>query len=529
MTEKITQGKNRRPRLLEQPAAVRDNSNSPRPLVTIMSSRSTPGSNPPCTEETDTPIEEGQAWVNNDEPNTADSWKTATEESPSATCKTVKDNIWPPFLELAQPEQVNTNLLFEQHFVGQFVQSVTTARFLTYPDCPQSWFLELPNFLSMDVMPSLKYAIRAAALVYFAVAHRHKQAEIDAMRWYSAGLECHRATLQQSRTRASAEKGSDDKFSNLLPSYLAICVPLLFQYFETMKEITADIRSAHYTAATEIIRSRGPFDCRAGIGHRIFRSMRHYEAFHSIWQNRPSWFDSSDWSTIPFTDHPKIFPDLLIDILLSFSRELHLPSQKPGETIRDCIRNLSVLSVDAKLQIEKDVLVLMSRLQNWQWHFSQANGVWLQFPDSPIPTTTVPSENGCPREIDTNITSTQDLYRDTFTSYCIAVYGAAMIILHSILLVIAVSNLAPVDFDSISPIPRHRSVIASYSASVLQVAVYQRLVKPHCGDSVRTLSAVKVVAALAVEDQQRHRACELACSWRFGTTEQDSFSLSNFT
>ncbi|EXJ74665.1 uncharacterized protein A1O5_01358 [Cladophialophora psammophila CBS 110553] len=494
-----------------------------------MSTHGTPGSNPSPIEETDRPIGEGQPWVNNDEPDGADSWKSATEEIPSVTCKTAKDNTWPPLLDLAQPEQIYTDPLFEQHFVNQFVRSVTTARFATYPACPQSWLLELPNFLSMEVVPSLKYAIRAAALVYFAVAHRHKQAEMDAMRWYSAGLECHRATLQQSRAQAAAESGSDGKFTNLLPSYLVICVPLLFQYFETMREVTADVRSTHYTAAAEIIRSRGPFDCRAGIGHRIFRSMRHYEAFHSIWQNRPSWFDSSDWSTIPFTYHPKIFPDLLIDILLSFSRELQLPSQKPGETIRDRIRNLSALSADAKCQIKRDVLVLMSKLQDWQWHFSQVNGVLPQSSDSPIPTTTMPSEDEYPREIDSNITSTKDPYRDTFTSYCIAVYSAAMIILHSILLVIAVSNPAPVNFDSISPTPRHRSAITSYSASVLQVATYQRLVNPYCGDSVRTLSAVKVVAALAVEDQQRHRACELACNWRFGTPEQDSFSLSNFT
>jgi hypothetical protein len=137
--------------------------------------------------------------------------------------------------------------------------------------------LELPNLLSTKLVPSVRYSIRAAAMVHFAVAHRHKQAEMDAMRWYSVGLECHRATLEHFHAKALLEDESDGSISTPLPSSLTICVPLLFQYFETMREATADVRSAHYTVAAETIRGRGPLDYRSGIEHRIFRSLRHYE------------------------------------------------------------------------------------------------------------------------------------------------------------------------------------------------------------------------------------------------------------
>ncbi|OQV00609.1 hypothetical protein CLAIMM_06086 [Cladophialophora immunda] len=530
MTEKITQGRKKKHKVSKQPASPKDATNSLVSPATIVDFHGeTPDTNPSSAEENERSIEDGQLWEDNAEQDSADVWNTTPGNDSSPSCSTPEENVWQHIPGCPITEQMCSNNVFEHYFVGQFVHSVSTARFATYPDCPQSWLLELPNFLSMELVPSVKYSIRAAALVYFAVAYGHKQAEMDAMRWYSAGLECHRTTLQHSHTKACVEIGSDGNFSNILPSDLAICVPLLFQYFETMRETTADVLSAHYNAAAEMICRRGPFECRTGIGHRIFRSLRHYEAFHSLWQNQPSRFDSLDWTTIPFTHHPKISPDFLIDILLSFCRVLQLPPGKQSQTLRDCIHNISGLGADTKCQIEKDVLVLMSRLQDWRWHFEQANDVTSKLPDSPNIIPVVSSRHERLQELSLTITSKPEIYHDTFTSYCIAIYGAAKIILHSILLVIAASNATPMGLDPISPIPRHRSAIISYSDSVLQVAMYQRLASPFCGDSVRTLSAVKVVVALAADDQQRLQARNLLSNWNFGTTARHQTPLSSST
>jgi hypothetical protein len=170
----------------------------------------------------------------------------------------------------------------------------------------------------------------------------------------------------------------------------------------------------------------------------------------------------------------------------------------------------------------------MSKLHDWWWQFRQANGGFSQSLDTSDRTTML-SKHQCPQEIIRRITSALDLYSDTFTLYCVAVYSAAKVILHSILLAIAASDPTPLNFNSISLIPRHRSTITTHSASVLQVAMHQRLVSPYCGDSVRTVSAVKIVVALAAEDQQRHQARDLVFNCHFGTTAQDSFSLPTMT
>lgn len=163
--------------------------------------------------------------------------------------------------------------VFEQCFIGQFVELVTSPRSTIACLRPRSWFFELPDiFLKADTL-SLRYSIKAAALIYHAIAHRDKKAEIEALRLYSTGLECHRAMLESSRTAANDQRKST-LHSPLLPNIMDICIPLLFSYFEIMKATTAGAWAQHQTAAAKMLESRGPSHCQTGIGHTVFRSIR---------------------------------------------------------------------------------------------------------------------------------------------------------------------------------------------------------------------------------------------------------------
>lgn len=177
--------------------------------------------------------------------------------------------------QLAKLEQLFGYELFEECFVGQFVGMVTSARATVNPERPRSWFFSIPNFLSTTNIPSVKYCIRAAALAYYSVTHHDKGAEMDAVRWYLAGLESHRNSLAVLRSGSS--HGSERSSSpSKIPDCQDICVPMMFSYFESIKG-TGNAWAQHILAAVEMLLVRGPMNCRVGHEHAMFRSLRPYE------------------------------------------------------------------------------------------------------------------------------------------------------------------------------------------------------------------------------------------------------------
>lgn len=161
----------------------------------------------------------------------------------------------------------------EQCFVARFVHLITSARSET--GRPRSWILEIPDFLIAARRTSLKYSIRAAALAHYAVAFEDKQAKIDALQWYLAGMECHRVTI----ARSQAQVPPDSIPSRDLQDLEEICTPMLFAYYETMSATTATAWSQHQAAAAEILERRGPTGCQDGLAHTMFRSARTCEVW----------------------------------------------------------------------------------------------------------------------------------------------------------------------------------------------------------------------------------------------------------
>jgi hypothetical protein len=86
----------------------------------------------------------------------------------------------------------------EYHLVGIFVDLITSSR------RPQrSWVFELPNIMATTTSPSVKFSIRAAALIYYAVSNSDNATAMDALHWYLAALESYRMSIHDSDHKRS--------------------------------------------------------------------------------------------------------------------------------------------------------------------------------------------------------------------------------------------------------------------------------------------------------------------------------------
>lgn len=169
----------------------------------------------------------------------------------------------------------------EYHLVGIFVDLITSSR------RPQrSWVFELPNIMATTTSPSVKFSIRAAALIYYAVSNSDSATAMDALHWYLAALESYRMSIHDSGHKRSWDTKALGNSSNASPSSPSIdesghCnmiyVPMMFAYFEQMQGATPDAGLKHLKIACDILQAIGPHACSFGIQHKMFRSVRSLE------------------------------------------------------------------------------------------------------------------------------------------------------------------------------------------------------------------------------------------------------------
>ncbi|RFU33827.1 hypothetical protein B7463_g2503, partial [Scytalidium lignicola] len=498
---------------------------NPKPRARKVQSKSDPGLETVATNATPTTIIDNFNYLAAESPLT-ESTSPSTQSSPHSEAETESSITSSPQydanfaprrdkrldlqFQLVKLEQLYGYELFEECFVSQFVGLVTSARDTAPPDRPRSWFFSITDFLLNPSTPSVKYCIRAAALAYYSVMYHNKGAEMDAVKWYLAGLESHRNSLAHLR-KASTGNGVGGPSPLRIPSSQDICVPMMFSYFECMKG-SGNAWLQHMTAAVEMLIVRGPFDCRNGHEHAMFRSIRPYEAFRAILAGEHSKLSVQEWCVTPFCENVKIAFDFVIDILLSFPSQLNLPG---GRTLRDSIQRVANLSDAAKDAIEGQVYCLLNKLQDWWWHFEKDNGTGVQSMDSLEVTGVSTCELPVPLP-----SSSVHFYRDTLTAVSIAVYNSASVILYSVLLNLASSK--PPSPPEISPLPRYRSSIFSHSSSILNVAAFQNFINPYCGDTARTTFPVQIISLLGVDDAQRLEAQKYIDSWGYNHEVRDA-------
>ncbi|EXJ74972.1 uncharacterized protein A1O5_01668 [Cladophialophora psammophila CBS 110553] len=392
----------------------------------------------------------------------------------------------------------NSNF-FEQCFVERFVEQSTSSRLGVNPNRPRSWVFALPSLLSNTQTPSVRFSIRAASLIYFAVVQDNKTAELEAVRWYLAGLESHRGFIQGCT-------GTGTKLLTHEPtsSSADISVPMMFLYFETMRRTSLDAWAHHIAAAVSIVETRGPDHYRVGQDHAMFRSLRTYAAFKALLKNDPCSFASQEWCEEPFKDSTKIAYEYLIDILLSVPYHLKL-TLAPGGDFRDSIHRIADLDDSDRQTLERETLVILQRLQTLWWHFAHDTGFGvaqlhadLTDDTAVVDSLTIPPTWQC-------------VFPDTLTAKTVSLYNSMMVVLYSVLM--SLEECKPSSYQGLSPIQRYRSVIDYHSSSVLVAASYQNWRHPYCGDALRTGFSLKIVSWLGTDETHRAEAHRMMALW----------------
>lgn len=234
-------------------------------------------------------------------------------------------------------------------------------------------------------------------------------------------------------------------------------------------------------------------------------------------QNRAATLSSPEWLSVPFQQKHKICYDRLIDILLSFTKVLRLPSMNQGgATLRSSIHRIHDLSTARKAGIEEKATALLAQLEDW----------WLEFREEHCEIMALSS--GCssaPEVACVAVASPSSVLplsgpwmvanSETLAASTISIYSAIHIILHTILLIISLSRPPHLDDpDGPSAVHTHQAAISAYSASVLNASLYLSMINPFCGDTVRTAFSMSIVSQFALEDSQRDEAQRMLRQWK---------------
>jgi hypothetical protein len=152
--------------------------------------------------------------------------------------------------------------LFHRYIVAEFV------RLQSNPYLPgATWYSNLPAIVSMTPNPAVKYSILAAATIFYAVAHQTKRVFGNCYQQYHMGLKLQLSRLESMKRRHWSS-------FNPHPTAEDICAPVMFAFYELMACTTPRAWSHHVHAAAEMLEIRGPGNCRFGMEHEIFRSLR---------------------------------------------------------------------------------------------------------------------------------------------------------------------------------------------------------------------------------------------------------------
>ncbi|KAK1244196.1 hypothetical protein MKX08_002334 [Trichoderma sp. CBMAI-0020] len=441
------------------------------------------------------------------------------------------------------PPALVTSTYDEYCFVSKFTQTLASSRRNYSTLRPESWISKLPYLVATNSLPRpLKYALHAVALLYHAVT-RDSRAERPAIQYYLAGIKSYRSVVLgnqagQSPTTSVSEEDTGSEMSHPA-DIVAICGPVLFSFYEALQDAGSSAELLHHSVAVEMLRARGPNKCVDGLAHSVMRSMRVKEvrdyksyayakaetvvaiAFHSIMQNRSASFSSPEWLSIPFQKKHRICYDKLIDILLSFTTTLRLPSMnQKGTKLRSSIHRIHDLPTARKNKIEERVRMLQEQLQHW----------WLEFRDEHCEI--IAQNSGISPAVDAAYGAADSpssvlplsgpwmlANNETLTSSMVSIYSGIHVILHSVLFIISLSKspcLIKPGGQSMADI--HRATISMYAASVFNAALYLNMVNPFCGDAVRTKFAINIVLQFALEDSQRDEAQRMLSQWKIRGT-----------
>jgi hypothetical protein len=184
------------------------------------------------------------------------------------------------------PRQPSPAKAFEQMFISHFIRSFGNTR-----NTPPYWLDKLPEFFFSSVSEPVKDSIRAAVMLFYGILTRNISMQTEANRVYTKALHSLRSRLQnETLVREETLSICDHSASTnakLTTNNMVICAPIMMCHFEMMSSSSPDGWINHVEAAAKMLEIRGPKDCRLGLKHQTFLTVRlfivrhHSPMFHS--------------------------------------------------------------------------------------------------------------------------------------------------------------------------------------------------------------------------------------------------------
>jgi hypothetical protein len=151
---------------------------------------------------------------------------------------------------------------FQQLFVGHFISSFDNGKLHRTP--MKSWFTEIPTILVAPSYGNCHAPFHAVMMVHYGVMTLNESIQMEAYRWYAKALEGQRKFLQKDRLG----------LSRTMPNEGDILSSVVLSLFELVSSTTPMGWIDHQLGAASMMQMRKPENCRDGLVHLIFRSMR---------------------------------------------------------------------------------------------------------------------------------------------------------------------------------------------------------------------------------------------------------------
>ncbi|KAH8817482.1 hypothetical protein F5884DRAFT_779531 [Xylogone sp. PMI_703] len=196
-----------------------------------------------------------------------------------------------------------------QHFISHFIRTFGDTR-----NAPPFWLDQLPELYASSMSGPFKDSVRAATTLFYGVLTRDIPIQTEANRHYAKALHGLRSRLESGNlpTAQQATLASTVLTSNSM----VICATIMMCHFEMMTSSSPHGWINHIEAAASMIEARGPENCRLGLEHQMFLTVRLFTLFVSMTTNKVHRFTSEPWMTTPFTESSRTLWHELIDILL---------------------------------------------------------------------------------------------------------------------------------------------------------------------------------------------------------------------
>ena len=168
-----------------------------------------------------------------------------------------------PFLY--EPERAPA---FQELFLNHFIRAFFDAR--TERSQASDWSVALQTFLqNHEQSSSIVYAIRAATMAHYGKISGDVTIQLDSMRWYSRGLQSQRVDSINTQNKLALGGKPDEIFNETV-----ISTPMMLMFFETVMGTTPLAWGQHLHVASLMLQVVGPWKCREGILHHIFKVVR---------------------------------------------------------------------------------------------------------------------------------------------------------------------------------------------------------------------------------------------------------------